>query len=584
MGGGSTRARSVGRGSRAWLLALATTALTPAGISWAQTAPPPTTSGVAPGTSAAELNPNTRVKQAPPRRGGGAFAPEPPGPCPLETSQVQVTLSSVTFRGATAVGPDQLRAAYADFLGKPEPVSVICQIRDNAARIIFDDGVLARVEIPEQRISGGSLVLEVIEAHVVNVRVRGDAGPAQAAIERFAEKLRGMKPFDMAKAQRYLLLASDVPGVTMRAAVRPSTSAERGAVDIDLTVTREGPQVFVNAQNSGSKAVGRWGGLIRGDFAGYTQYGESTSLTAFHTLDSNEQWLVQIAESARFGGEGLVGRGSLTYGQSRPGDVLKPLGLKSDSVVGNLEAAYPFVRSRNQNLNFAGGLDVIDQKTDAAGAGQLSHDKLRIVYGRADGDYRTEIGERPVLATGSLALRKGLSWLGGSQAGDAGLTRAQADPEAWVLKAQGGADIAITDRLVGMLRAQAQYSSKSLLPYEQISLGGLTVGRGYDPAALLGDKGAAAAAELRYGPLQLHPQVQAAPYAFFDAGYVANNNTGATGLARHSHLKSVGAGVIFRVFNRANLEITYAHPLDALAPGLKRPSDRVLIQLTASLL
>ncbi len=98
---------------------------------------------------------------------------------------------------------------------------MICRIRDRAARIIFDNGVLARVEIPEQRIAGGALVLEVIEAQVVNVRVRGDVGPAQAAVERYAEKLRGMKPFDMAKAQRYLLLASDVPGLRVRAAVRP---------------------------------------------------------------------------------------------------------------------------------------------------------------------------------------------------------------------------------------------------------------------------------------------------------------------------------------------------------------------------
>lgn len=580
MGGGCQKAQAAGLRSRVFVLALAATALTPLEPVWAQAA---AGSGAAPGTSAAELNPNTRVAQPPARRGGGAFAPEPPGPCPLQDSQLQVTLSSVTFRGSTAVGADRLRAAYADVLGKPQPVSVICRIRDDAARIIFDGGVLARVEIPEQRIAGGALVLDVIEAHVVNVRVRGDAGPAQAAVERFAEKLRGMKPFNMAKAQRYLLLASDVPGVQVRAAVRPSTNPERGAVDIDLTVAREGPDVFANVQNSGSKAVGRWGGLVRADVAGYTQYGESTSLTAFHTLGSNEQWLVQLAETARFGGEGLTGKAAFTYGQSRPGDTLKPLDLKSDSVVANLEAAYPLVRSRIQNLNVGGGLDVIDQKTDFV-TGRLSHDKLRILYARADGDYRTEIAERPVLATGSVSLRKGLSLFGGSQSGDTGLTRGAADPEAWVVRAQGGADIAFTNRLVGMLRAQAQYASHPLLPYEQISLGGLTVGRGYDPAALLGDKGVSASAELRYGALQLHPKVQAAPYAFFDAGYVANNRSGTTGLASHSHLKSIGAGVIFRVMNRANVEITYAHPLDALGSGLKRPSDRVLIQLTASLL
>lgn len=569
-------ARRAGHWPRLGLLVLATTALTSPAFSQA----PP--SAAVPGTTAPELDPGARVSRPPPQR-GGAFAPDPPGPCPLESSDVEVTLNSVTFRGATAVSEARLRESYAGLLGKTQKVSVICAIRDRAARIIFDAGVLARVEIPEQRIAGGALTLEVIEAHVVNVRVRGDVGPVQEAIERYAEKLRGMKPFDMAKAQRYLLLASDVPGVRVRAAVRPSTSAERGAVDIDLSVAREGPSAFVNITNTGAKTTGRWGALVRSEFAGYTSFGESTSITAFHTMDSNEQWLLQAAETARFGSEGLTGRGALTYGESRPGAALKSADLHSKSLVANLEGAYPFIRSRNQNLNLVGGFDLVDQKTSAGGAGRLSHDELRVLYARVDGDYRTEISGRPVLLSGGVGVRKGLAILGGSEEGDAGLTRGTANPEAWVVKGQGGFDIAFTDRWTGMFRGQAQYTSSTLLPYEQISLGGLTVGRGYDPAAVIGDKGVSGAFELRYGPLAVHPKVQAAPYVFFDTGYVSNNNAVA-GVEKNRSLSSVGGGVVFRLNNRANLEVTYAHPLDATRPGGARRGDRVLIQLTASLL
>lgn len=582
--GGAGGARRAGLGPRLGLIVLGTTALTSPAFAQAQPpVTPPRSEQTVPGTTAPELDPSTRVSRPPPAR-SGAFAPEPPGPCPLETSDLSVTLNSVSFRGVTTVSEAELRASYAEFLGAPQKVSVICAIRDRAARIIFESGVLARVEIPEQRISGGSLVLEVIEAHVVNVRVRGDVGPVQETIERYAEKLRGMKPFDMAKAQRYLLLASDVPGVRVRAAVRPSTSAERGAIDIDLSVAREGPSIIANASNTGSKTAGRWGGLVRGEFAGYTAFGESTSVTAFHTLDSNEQWLIQLAESARFGAEGLTGRGAITYGESRPGGVLGPLDLKSKSLVANLEAAYPFIRSRSRNLNLAGGLDFVDQKTSAGGVGRLSHDELRVLYARADGDYRTEVSGRPVLFSGGVIVRKGLSFLGASDEGDPQLTRAFGKPDAWVVKGQGGIDIALSDRLTGMVRGQAQYTSSTLLPYEQISLGGLTVGRGYDPAAVIGDKGVSAAFELRYGPLAMHPKVQAAPYAFFDTGYVVNNNVGLTGAEKDRSLSSIGAGVIFRLFNRANLEVTYAHPLDATRPGGPRRGDRVLIQLTASLL
>ena len=574
--------RSVSVWSRICVIALATTALTPPLPSLAQSTPPPGAAST--GNSAAELNPATRVSRPPPRRAAGAFTPEPPGPCPLETSTVEVTLNSVSFRGATAVGDDPLRAAYAEYLGKPQRVSVICAIRDRASQIVFNSGILARIEIPEQRIEGGALVLEVIEAQVVNVRVRGDVGPAQEIVERYAEKLRGMKPFDMAKAQRYLLLASDVPGLRVRAAVRPSTSPQRGAVDIDLSVTKHGPDVFANVQNTGSKQVGRWGGLIRGEIASQTRFGESAALTAFHTLDSNEQWLVQLAGTTRVGAEGAIGRGSLVYGESRPGGGLKPLDILSKSVVANLEGAYPIIRSRAQNLNIAGGLDFIDQKTDISSGFQRTRDQLRVFYARADGDYRTEVAARPVLFSGGVTLRKGVSALGGSNAGDAGLSRASGKPEAWVVKGQGGLDIALSNSLTGMVRAQAQYSSNNLLPYEQISLGGLTVGRGYDPAALLGDKGYSGAFEVRYGPLQLHPKLVAAPYAFFDAGRVSNNNATGSGLTSGRTLKSVGAGVVMRVFNRANLEVTYAHPIDSTRVGGRRPSDRVLIQLTASLL
>ena len=583
MFGGAVAARGAGRWPRFGLLALATTALTTPAFSQSPPPPSPTPSGAVPGTTASELDPAARVSRPPPRRAGGAFAPDPPGPCPLETSDVEVTLNSVAFRGSTSVGEGELRAAYAEFLGTPQKVSVICAIRDRASRIIFDNGVLARVEIPEQRISGGSLVLEVIEAHVVNVRVRGDVGPVQEAIERYAEKLRGMKPFDMDKAQRSLLLASDVPGVRVRAAVRPSTSAERGAVDIDLSVTREGPNAFANVSNSGSKTAGRWGGLVRGEFSGYTAYAESTSITAFRTLEANEQWLVQIAESARFGSEGLVGRAAFTYGESRPGGQIKALDLFSRSIVGNVEGAYPIVRSRNRNLNVASGLDFVDQRTrDPTGILNTSDD-LRIAYVRFDGDYRTELGGRPALFSGGVGVRKGLSFLGASDAGDPGLTRMGAKPDAWVVRGSGGMDIAFTDRLTGSVRGQAQYASNRLLPYEQFALGGLTVGRGYDPAAIVGDKGISGAFEVRYGPIQLHPRAQAAPYVFFDTGYLANNNV-MPGVLKDRTLSSVGAGVVFRLFNRANLEVTYAHPLDATRPGEPRRGDRVLVQLTASLL
>lgn len=567
------------------VLAFATTALTAAGHAWAQATPAGATPAVAAqaGVSAPELNPAARLPRLQPRD-SDIFSPEPPGPCPLADSPVEVNLASVSFRGATALTPEDFGPAYREFIGKPQKVGVICEIRDRAARALFDRGVLARVEIPEQRITGGALVLDVIEAHVVNVRVRGDIGPAQAAVERYVEKLRGMKPFDMRKAQRYLLLASDIPGVRVRAAVKPSTTGERGAVDIDVTVARTTFTAVGNAQNLGSKTVGRWGGLLRGDARSLTPFGEDTSLVAFHTLDSNEQWVVQVLEAARIGGDGLILRGSAVYGESRPGDVLKPLDLKTTSVVGNLEAAYPLIRRRRTNLNLAGGIDLVNQETDLGGGEKLSEDKARVLYARLDGDLRVYAFDRPVGMTGAITVRKGLSGLGASEAGSPLLTHGFAVPDAWLVRANGGAGAPLFGPISGEVHVQAQYSDNPLMPYEQISLGDLSVGRGYDPAVVLGDSGAGAAFDLRYAPIQVGPRILASPYAFFDVGSVRNNDAGRSGLTPSRTLRSFGAGVTLRLANRANLEITYAQPIDAIVAGGTRPSPRLLINLTASFL
>ena len=524
-----------------------------------------------------ELNPAARITPAPARE-RDLFAQEPAGPCPLRGSTLTFTLKSVEFHGVTALSADQLRSAYADLIGQSIPVSSICDIRDHAATLLFNRGVLARVDIPPQHIAEGALKLEVIEAHVVNVRVRGDAGRAQVAVERYLDKLRGMTPFDMRKAQRYLLLASDVPGVQVRAAVRPSANGERGAVDLDINVTAQAVDLVANVQNLESKSIGRFGGLLRLDVNSLTNLGDRTSVVGYHTLDSNEQGVIQLLEEARLGAEGLIARGSLVYGETRPGGAIANLDLKSTSFVAEAELAYPLVRLRRRNVNLAVGFDDVDESTDAAGS-LLYRDKLRVFYGRVDGDDRLDLLSRAIQLSGSLTLRKGVDGLGASDRYSSTLTRPDGEPDAWLVRGSGRAATTLFGAFQLSNQVQAQYSPDPLFDYEQIALGDLTIGRGYDPAVVLGDSGFSDATELRYGPVQLHPLVLAQPYVFYDIGYIHDN---ADAVVKNRTLTSAGLGVLFRLANRINVDLTYAKPFQAPLPGQPRPTPRLLVNITAA--
>ncbi|WP_293677009.1 ShlB/FhaC/HecB family hemolysin secretion/activation protein [uncultured Phenylobacterium sp.] len=522
-----------------------------------------------------ELNPAARAQQAPPAP--DLFSHPGAGPCPLAVDPAPLTIASVTLRGLESVPAAELQGAYADLLNRQGDAADLCKVRDRLAEALFDRGLLARVEIPAQTIDAGAVTLEVIEAHIVNVTVRGDPGPAGPALERYASKLRGMAPFDVNRVQRYVLLASDVPGLRVRASVRPNASGARGAVDLDLNVERNAEDLIVNAQNLQAKTTGRWGVLARYDVNAHTAWGQQTSFAVYRTI-RNEQWVVQGLEEARLGGEGWVVRASAAYGESRPGDVLKGLGLKSTSLVANLEAAYPLVRKRRENLSVAAGLEVVDQDTRLSGGGRLINDDLRILYARAEAN-RTFYwwGYRPMVVSGDVGVRRGLEGLGATDAGDRLLSRAEARTSAWVASARADVLALLGPRLQARVAIDAQYSRKPLAAYEEYAVGSLTIGRGYDPAYISGDSAIAASFELRGGPFQPRSGFVFSPYAFFDIAHTSDRDTG----ARDETVSSVGGGVQLPILERWVLDVGYAHPLEKRAFERKRPPGRLLVNFTA---
>lgn len=543
-----------------------------AGPALSQTTPAPRA-----GPSREELNPEERRAVRPPPRNTDLFAPPSALPCPLANSTVNFRLQGVDIVGSTISQRDAAEA-YADLVGKDIAVSRICEIRDRLSSILFEHHRLARVEVPEQTIAGGRLKLEVTEARIVAVRVRGDVGAGQDKVEAYLEKLRGMTPFDLDTAQRYLLLANDVPGVRVAAALRPSAEG-RGAIDLDVQLSRVAIDYVGAVQNSGSDALGPWSGLARIDLNSFTRFGERTTLIGYHTLADKEQWIVQVVEEARFGANGLTGRASLAYGQSRPGDILAPLMLRGESFVATAELSYPLIKLRRQSLDLAAGIDAVAQTTSFPGGDVLADDNLRVIWTHLKGEYIRRF-DNGVSAhgTGMLELRKGLSGLGASKARDPNLSRIQGLPDAWLVRFEGEGHLAY--RWIDLaLRVQAQYAGKPLLSYEEQALGDLTIGRGYEPAVLSGDRAVAAEVKVQVVPISLPRESSISPYVFFDEGYIDNLDIG----SESRTLRSYGAGVDVRLPYGVRASLAYATPLDKPFPtALEKPSPRVLFQLVVA--
>ena len=240
-------------------------------------------------------------------------------PCPLAApayENISFTLSDVVFNNLQAVDAAELRSSYAEYVGRTVPLATVCEIRDRAATILRRRGYLAAVQVPPQEIENGIVRFDVLMAKIVSVQVRGDAGRSERTIAGFLETLTTMPVFNEREAERYLLLARDLPGYDVRLTLRPAGTAP-GEVIGEVAVVHTPFEVDFNVQNLGSKDVGRWGGLIRGQVNGLTGLGDRTSIGFYSTADFEEQQVLQVFHDFALGSEGLrLAAASATPGPS----------------------------------------------------------------------------------------------------------------------------------------------------------------------------------------------------------------------------------------------------------------------------
>lgn len=525
--------------------------------------------------------------------------------CPLaspEFTDVKFTLQSVDFSGLGVVNGSILESAYAGYVGQEVPVAVVCEIRDRAATILRRAGYLAAVQVPPQTIEGGNVKFDVLLARMTSVQVRGDAGPSEKLLKKYIDQLTNEPVFNIDVAERYLLLARDIPGLDVRLSLRPVTSGSEGkAGDVigEFNVVRTPVYVDANIQNFGSKQVGRFGGLIRARFNGLTGMGDETTISAFSTSDFSEQQVLQIGHEFRVGGEGLKFGGNFTYAWTDP-ELAGNFDIESDTLVAGVYATYPFIRKQSHNLFGTVGLDYVSQKTDILGI-RTNEDDLSIAYARIDynaiepGSLSGRDGysafEPKWGMAGSLELRKGLGILGASEGCGPGFircigqtvipTRADGDPTAFVVRGQAKLDYRPTPLLTFTLKPRFQYSPDALFSYEEISGGNYTTGRGYDPGTIIGDSGYGLQTEVSYGSLvpDSPDGIAWQPYVYFDLMGVWNKNFPGD----PQKIYSAGGGIRATISRQASLDVMAVVPLKRGPFQTRRDSARALMTLTVQL-
>lgn len=533
------------------------------------------------------------------------------GPCALDDpamAGIRVTLSAVRFTGGEAAADVDLAGAAQPYLGRELPLSVLCDIRARASEALADAGYLAAVEIPEQRLDGGVAELRVVVGRLVAVRVRGEPGGNTGVLERYLQHLVDQPVFNVTEAERYLLLADDIPGMDVRLSLRAAANGQPGDLIGEIAVVAQPVQVSFNLQNMGSRELGRFGGTLGAQVYGLTGLGDVTTVSLFSSHDFSEQQTVQVAHDFLVGGDGLKLGGQLTLGWAHPTLGIAGFDVRSETLFGSVRAAWPLVRSQAQTVVVSTGLDIVDQDV-RANRFLLSRDRVRVAWLRMDGNQT----DRPSLARQNgytpyeprlrlaygVELRRGLSILGANPDCRAALlactasnklpSRIEQDPTATLMRLDLAAEFRPVPAFTVALRAAAQGASNALPAFEEMTGGNYSTGRGYDPGAITGDRGVSGSLEFRLG--SLIPRGAGAyavqPFAFVDAARLNDRDPSQRAL-NPDKLVSVGGGVRFAWARGMQGDAAVAVPLHRtdgqVLGGRPRGDARLLFSITSRLL
>lgn len=505
--------------------------------------------------------------------------------CPFEGSDLRVRIDQIEFvNPAGGDVPPELMASLAGVTapGGEQELARVCDIRDAANAALRDDGWIASVQVPQQTLTD-TLELNVIAARISEIRVVGDAGPFRDQIARQMEALQGIYPLNERDAERILLLANDVPGISLELSLAPGTGGT-GDVIGNLAIDYEPYAIYLNTRNYNSRRIGRETFYGRFEYYGLTGLADRSFIAAQTTYDFDEQILVQAGHDFAIDSRGTRIGASITYAWSNP--FIENLDLSTDTLLADINMSVPLIRRVGARADLTLGFEYADQETKV-NATPLSKDSTRTVYLR--GDYAiapASYGALRAYTQGYLELRHGFDIFGATEYGPFGTaqtdgvsaSRPFGDSTAFVVRGEATAGVISSIGLGANMTVSGQWANNPLLNFDEFSIGNLTVGRGYDPGANSGDRAIGVATEVTQDFIN-RSDFNLQAFAFYDIVQIENLDQGTPDPTRT--LESWGGGLRLNLTKGLSAEIAYAEPLDrALFSDATEPPARVLFSIS----
>jgi hemolysin activation/secretion protein len=474
---------------------------------------------------------------------------QPPGDTTLT-----VTVRSFRFAGNTLLTSKQLAPVVHSFIDHPLSFTELQNAATAVASAYRRAGWIVRVYLPQQDITGGTVIIQIVEAKFGAARVEGKARRISSAkVEGVVETAQKPgTPVNVDALDRAILLVGDLPG--LRATGRLAEGQNQAETDLVLSVA-DAPLVSgdVTTDNGGARSTGAGRLIADIDLNGPLGFGDRAETMLLGSQGSNYE---RADYSVPVGSGGWrVGANASHLDYRVVTTELSALDARGTSTTAGLEANYPLMRSRLRNLYVAFNLD--DRRFNNQADGDTTtrysvHDASVGLYGNV---FDTVGGGGANNA--SVTLVQGNVNLAGSpnEAADAATTQTSGSFQK--LRFSAARQQAVTERTSLYASLSGQAASKNLDSSEKFYLGGAEGVRAYPE-----NEGGGAEALLLSLEARWRLPASLSVTGFFDLGSVhvnKNNDIAGAATPNTDELKGVGVSMSWLPKFGLNLKATLAH-------------------------
>jgi len=477
-------------------------------------------------------------------------------PAPPLAGELSVNVKAFEFSGNTLLSQESLNKALSPYLNQALSFAQLRSAADEVMNAYKAAGWMVRAYLPKQEIEGGVVRIDIIEGVLGGTQVDGDPSRliSSQQLINMGNRIIGVgQAVRVAKIDRALLLMDDLPGVSVTGNLVEGERA--GQTNLSLQVLDQSRvEGTLSADNAGAVSTGASRVLLSANLNDPLRWGD---LLTSNVLKSEGSTYARLGYTLPIGADGL--RSGL-HGSSLHYNLVggfSSLGASGSASTAGVDAAYPLVRSQNDNLNLVGSWD---HKWFTNEANQTVTSKYELFVGNVSlngNSVDTWMGGG-VLNYG-LSLTRGFVNLVDSPNQLADLQSAHVAG----LYSKANVNLSrlqtLTPTVIMSFALTAQMGNRNLDSSEKMYLGGASGIRAYPSNEGSGSSGQMLNVEIRKKVLQSWSVA-----GFYDVGHVSvyqdnqtNGGIALTGLNDFT-LKGAGLSLAWQNFKGLDLKLTVA--------------------------